>query len=48
MQARHGVWYGERSDRNYHSHIPAHERQSITWGELWAVLYALLQRWPVE
>ena len=36
------------SQRNYHNHVPAHKRQSISKGELRGVLHALLQRQPWE
>ena len=38
------VWYGKHSPRNYSAHVPAHERQSISRGELRGVLHATLGR----
>ena len=35
-----GVWYGHNAPRNTAAHVPAHERQSISRGELRGVLHA--------
>ena len=48
MQAGYGVWFGEGSSRNCHACVPAHERQSISRGELRGVLRALQDRRPGE
>ena len=42
MQAGYGVWYGPHHTRNFSAHVPAHERQSISRGELLGVLHAML------
>ena len=34
MQAGYGVWFGDNSSRDFRAHVPAHERQSISRGEL--------------
>ena len=44
MQAGYGVWFGDNSSRNFRAHVPAHERQSISRGELRGVLHAMLSR----
>ena len=44
MQAGYGVWYGPRNTRNFSAHVPAHECQSISRGELRGVLHAMLSR----
>ena len=44
MQAGYGVWFGNNSSRNFRAHVPAHERQSISRGELRGVLHAMLSR----
>ena len=44
MQAGYGVWFGDNSNRNFRAHVPAHERQSISRGELRGVLHAMLSR----
>ena len=48
MQAGYGVWLGGQSPRNFHAHVPAHERQSISQGELPGVPHALQQWRPAE
>ena len=49
MQAGYGLWHGANSQRNYHNHVSAHERQNVSRAELWGVvLHALLQRQPLE
>ena len=47
-QAGHGVWHGERWEKDYHNHVSAHERQSISRGELRGILQALMQRQPSD
>ena len=44
MQAGYGVWFGHHHSRNFRAHVPAHERQSISRGELRGVLHAMLSR----
>ena len=44
MQAGYGVWFGDNISRNFRAHVPAHERQSISTGELRGVLHAMLSR----
>ena len=44
MQAGYGVWYGPHNTRNFSAHVPAHERQSISRGELRGVQHAMLSR----
>ena len=44
MQAGYGVWFGPHHNRNFSAHVPAHERQSISRGELRGVLHAMLSR----
>ena len=48
MQVGYGVWFGEGSPRSCHACVPAHERQSISRGELRGVLRALQDRRPGE
>ena len=48
MQAGYGVWYGEGHSNNHAAHVPAHERQSVSRGELKGVLHAMLTRGPGE
>ena len=38
MQAGYGVWYGVGHSRNHAAHVPTHERQSTSRGELRGVL----------
>ena len=38
------MWFGANSSRNFRAHVPAHERQSISRGELRGVLHAMLSR----
>ena len=44
MHAGYGVWFGQHNSRNFRAHVPAHERQSISRGELRGVLHAMLSR----
>ena len=44
MQAGYGVWFGDNNSRNFRAHVPAHERQSISRGELRGLLHAMLSR----
>ena len=44
MLAGYGVWYGPHNTRNFSAHVPAHERQSISRGEVRGVLHAMLSR----
>ena len=44
MQAGYGVWFGQDHHRNIGAHVPVHERQSSSRGELRGVLHALLSR----
>ena len=48
MQAGYGVFYGDGSDCNFAAHVLLVERQSVSRGELWGVLHALLQCKPGE
>ena len=48
MQAGYGVWYGRHVHRNSATHVPSHERQSISRGELGGVLRVALSRQPGE
>ena len=44
MQVGYGVWHGPHNTRNFSAHVPAHERQSISRGELRGVLHAMFSR----
>ena len=47
-QAEYGVWFRERSERNFSAPVPTVERQSVSWAELRRVLHALRHRRGAE
>ena len=34
MQAGYGIWFGDAHSHNHRSHVPTHESQSVSRGEL--------------
>ena len=44
LSAGYGVWYGDSKGDNYYNQVPAHERQSVSRGELNGVLHDLQPR----